>query len=88
MATLHGAILEYCAPLTSFDWNDADPTLIGTCSVDTTCTMWDVDVRAPYSSVLVLVLFFPADSTLLESLYCRKCVPRRNSSHTTKKCMT
>ncbi|CAE7532128.1 wdr68, partial [Symbiodinium microadriaticum] len=33
---------EYCAPLTSFDWNDDDPNLIGTCSVDTTCTMWDV----------------------------------------------
>jgi DDB1- and CUL4-associated factor 7 len=33
---------EYCAPLTSFDWNEADPSIIGTCSVDTTCTIWDI----------------------------------------------
>ena len=29
---------EYCAPLTAFDWNDADPNIIGTASIDTTCT--------------------------------------------------
>jgi len=34
---------EYCAPLTSFDWNEEDPNLIGTSSIDTTCTIWDVD---------------------------------------------
>ena len=33
---------EYCAPLTSFDWNETDPTLIGTASIDTTCTIWDI----------------------------------------------
>lgn len=33
---------EYCAPLTSFDWNEADPNTIGTSSIDTTCTVWDV----------------------------------------------
>lgn len=33
---------EYCAPLTSFDWNESDPNLIGTSSIDTTCTIWDV----------------------------------------------
>lgn len=33
---------EFCAPLTSFDWNEADPTTIGTSSIDTTCTIWDV----------------------------------------------
>mmetsp|Transcript_18475 Transcript_18475/g.30797 ORF Transcript_18475/g.30797 Transcript_18475/m.30797 type:complete len:332 (+) Transcript_18475:206-1201(+) len=43
---------EYCAPLTSFDWNDADPTLIGTCSVDTTCTMWDVNKMAPKTQLI------------------------------------
>jgi hypothetical protein len=37
---------EYCAPLTSFDWNDTDPTMIGTSSIDTTCTIWDITVRA------------------------------------------
>ncbi|MQM22786.1 hypothetical protein Taro_055844 [Colocasia esculenta] len=34
---------EFCAPLTSFDWNDADPRRIGTSSIDTTCTVWDVE---------------------------------------------
>lgn len=31
------------APLTSFDWNDFDTTKIGTSSIDTTCTIWDVE---------------------------------------------
>lgn len=35
---------EFCAPLTSFDWNDIDPTTVGTCSIDTTCTIWNVEV--------------------------------------------
>ncbi|KAL9240596.1 hypothetical protein vseg_014796 [Gypsophila vaccaria] len=34
---------EFCAPLTSFDWNEHVPGRIGTCSVDTTCTVWDVE---------------------------------------------
>jgi WD repeat-containing protein 68 len=33
---------EYCAPVTSFDWSEADRKKIGTCSVDTTCTIWDL----------------------------------------------
>ena len=33
---------EFCAPLTSFDWNETDPNIIGTSSIDTTCTIWDV----------------------------------------------
>lgn len=36
---------ETCAPLTSFDWNDAEPNIIGTASIDTTCTIWDLNVR-------------------------------------------
>jgi hypothetical protein len=36
---------EYCAPLTSFDWNETDPNIIGTSSIDTTCTIWDVEHR-------------------------------------------
>jgi len=32
---------EYCAPLTSFDWNETDPNMIGTSSIDTTCTIWN-----------------------------------------------
>nr|GMC98638.1 WDR1 [Ipomoea batatas] len=34
---------EYCAPLTSFDWNEVEPRRIGTSSIDTTCTIWDIE---------------------------------------------
>ena len=34
---------EFCAPLTSFDWNGADPRRLATSSIDTTCTIWDVE---------------------------------------------
>jgi WD repeat-containing protein 68 len=33
----------YRAPLTSFDWNKEDTSLLGTASIDTTCTIWDVE---------------------------------------------
>lgn len=36
---------EFCAPLTSFDWNEADPRLIATSSIDTTCTIWDIEMQ-------------------------------------------
>lgn len=36
---------EFCAPLTAFDWNEADPSLIGTSSIDTTCTVWNVETQ-------------------------------------------
>mmetsp|Transcript_30750 Transcript_30750/g.71095 ORF Transcript_30750/g.71095 Transcript_30750/m.71095 type:complete len:341 (+) Transcript_30750:128-1150(+) len=36
---------EYCAPLTSFDWNESDPNIIGTSSIDTTCTIWDLNAQ-------------------------------------------
>ncbi|KAF8059136.1 LWD1 [Scenedesmus sp. PABB004] len=34
---------EFCAPLTSFDWNEVDPKRLGTSSIDTTCTIWDIE---------------------------------------------
>ncbi|KAJ1703001.1 hypothetical protein LUZ63_002780 [Rhynchospora breviuscula] len=34
---------DFCAPLTSFDWNEAEPRRIGTSSIDTTCTVWDIE---------------------------------------------
>ncbi|KAI3417847.1 WD_REPEATS_REGION domain-containing protein [Psidium guajava] len=37
---------EFCAPLTSFDWNEIEPKRIGTCSIDTTCTIWDIEKNA------------------------------------------
>ena len=33
----------YCAPLTALDWNAADTRRLGTASIDTTCTVWDVE---------------------------------------------
>eukprot|EP00040_Diaphanoeca_grandis_P040451 m.261823 g.261823 ORF g.261823 m.261823 type:complete len:348 (-) comp43259_c0_seq1:47-1090(-) len=36
---------EFCAPLTSFDWNETDLGIIGTSSIDTTCTIWDIEVQ-------------------------------------------
>ncbi|KAJ3126723.1 ddb1 and cul4 associated factor 7 [Nowakowskiella sp. JEL0407] len=36
---------EYCAPLTSFDWNETDPSFVVTASIDTTCTVWDVTTQ-------------------------------------------
>lgn len=55
---------EFCSPLTSFDWNETDPSMIGTSSIDTTCTIWDITVRehrAPGAGVrLLLPLLSPA----------------------------
>ncbi|KAH8963124.1 hypothetical protein BDL97_05G136500 [Sphagnum fallax] len=34
---------EFCAPLTSFDWNELEPKRLGTSSIDTTCTIWDIE---------------------------------------------
>ncbi|VDP20134.1 unnamed protein product [Schistosoma margrebowiei] len=36
---------DYCAPLTSFDWNEVDPNIIGTSSIDTTCTIWALETE-------------------------------------------
>ena len=35
---------EFSAPLTSFDWNETDLNRLGTSSIDTTCTIWDIEV--------------------------------------------
>jgi WD repeat-containing protein 68 len=34
---------DYCSPLTSFDWNESDLRRLGTSSIDTTCTIWDIE---------------------------------------------
>ena len=34
---------KYCGPLTSFDWNTVNDCLLGTASIDTTCTIWDLN---------------------------------------------
>ena len=33
----------YNAPLTSMDWNENNPSYLGTSSIDTTCTIWDIN---------------------------------------------
>eukprot|EP01031_Cornospumella_fuschlensis_P023550 gene23550-28560_t len=43
---------DYCAPLTSFDWNETDTSLLGVCSIDTTCTMWDLAAMTPKTQLI------------------------------------
>lgn len=43
---------EYCAPLTSCDWNETDTTMIGVCSIDTTCTIWDLVKQQPKTHII------------------------------------
>jgi WD repeat-containing protein 68 len=43
---------EYCAPLTSFDWNETDPNIIGTSSIDTTCTIWDIETQTARTQLI------------------------------------
>ncbi|KAG0344040.1 ddb1 and cul4 associated factor 7 [Podila humilis] len=44
-AVLANTKANFCAPLTSFDWNTFDPSLIVTSSIDTTCTVWNVETQ-------------------------------------------
>lgn len=44
---------EFCAPLTSFDWNESDPNIIGTSAIDTTCTIWDVETTKPVATTKI-----------------------------------
>jgi WD repeat-containing protein 68 len=43
---------EYCAPLTSFDWNETDPNIIGTASIDTTCIIWDIEKQVARTQLI------------------------------------
>eukprot|EP00946_MAST-07B_sp_MAST-7B-sp1_P005367 g5367.t1 len=43
---------EYCAPLTSFDWCDTDPSLIVTSSIDTTATVWDLETMRTKTQII------------------------------------
>ncbi|KAJ1817079.1 hypothetical protein LPJ60_005024 [Coemansia sp. RSA 2675] len=36
---------DYSEPITSFDWNQVDPRLVITSSIDTTCTVWDIETQ-------------------------------------------
>ncbi len=43
---------EYCAPLTSLDWNQEEPSLLGTACIDTTCTIWDVNTQQAKTQII------------------------------------
>ncbi|KAI8802054.1 WD40-repeat-containing domain protein [Cladochytrium replicatum] len=36
---------DFVAPLTSMDWNEVNPSLCVTSSIDTTCTVWDINTQ-------------------------------------------
>lgn len=44
--------VEYCAPLTALDWNRTDTNIIGMCSIDTTCTIWDINQLKPTTQLI------------------------------------
>ena len=58
---------EFCAPLTSFDWNETDPKRLGTSSIDTTCTIWDIEVKGS------VCLCSACPGNQLPALCCRPC---------------
>ena len=43
--------VEYCAPLTAMDWN-VTRIVIGMCSIDTTCTIWDINQMKPTTQLI------------------------------------
>ena len=36
---------DFCAPVTSFDWNADDPKLVAASSIDTTVSLWDLNTK-------------------------------------------
>lgn len=64
---------EFSAPLTSFDWNYDNLSLIGTSSIDTTCTIWDIEKSAVYTQLIahdkeVYDISFSPDRNLFASV--------------------
>ena len=44
--------IEFSAPLTSFDWYPSNMALIGTSSIDTTCTIWNIEKGVVYTQLI------------------------------------
>lgn len=40
------------APLTNFSWNEKSPSLVVTSSIDTTCTVWNIDTSAAITQLI------------------------------------
>ncbi|KAL0237570.1 hypothetical protein PCE1_000964 [Barthelona sp. PCE] len=62
----------YSAPLTSFDWNKDKPELLITSSIDTTCSIWDLNTRQQKSQLIahddeVYDVSFSANSDIFAS---------------------
>ncbi|KAK9481371.1 WD40-repeat-containing domain protein [Lipomyces japonicus] len=43
---------DYTAPLTSLDWNETDNSLVITSSIDTTCTIWDLNTSTAKTQLI------------------------------------
>lgn len=43
---------DFNAPLTSFDWNCKSMNQIGTASIDTTCTIWDLEKQVVFTQLI------------------------------------
>ncbi|KAK7207975.1 WD40-repeat-containing domain protein [Myxozyma melibiosi] len=43
---------DYTAPLTSLDWNATDNSLVITSSIDTTCTIWDLNTSTAKTQLI------------------------------------
>ncbi|KAL4505903.1 hypothetical protein ABPG72_013664 [Tetrahymena utriculariae] len=64
---------EFSAPLTSFDWNIKNQNLIGTASIDTTCTIWDIEKETVFTQLIahdkeVYDISFSPDKNLFASV--------------------
>lgn len=42
----------YMPPVTNFDWNKTDPSIVITSSIDTTCTVWDVNTSVAKTQLI------------------------------------
>eukprot|EP00049_Salpingoeca_infusionum_P018149 m.355957 g.355957 ORF g.355957 m.355957 type:complete len:333 (+) comp17395_c0_seq1:315-1313(+) len=64
---------EFCAPLTSFDWNTIDPSLIVTSSIDTTCTVWSLQAEREVGRVsgTVKTQLIAHDQEVYDVAFCR-----------------
>ena len=49
---------DFCAPLTSFDWNEVDPNLLGKISIHVTLLIWLISALLAKSLLNEHVLFF------------------------------
>jgi WD repeat-containing protein 68 len=51
-ALLNKSKSGFMPPLTSFDWNKVDTSLVITSSIDTTCTIWDINTSSARTQLI------------------------------------